>query len=100
MGMDLQPINPAPNAPKDDYGVQWGRYNWAGWELLHRYLTEWKVNTKQLAGSNDGDIINEATCEAIADAIETHLSELPDDERNWLQPHIALWRTCGGYRQL
>ena len=35
----------------------------------------------------------------IADAIEKNLNTLQSEDRKWIEPHIARWRTCGGYEQ-
>lgn len=99
MGMDLMPVNPSNDAPRNDYGVTWGRYNWAGWRYIVDKCNEWGVDTSKFQGANDGALIPAATCRQVADAIEAHLHELPIEEQQWLKPHIALWRTCGGYRQ-
>lgn len=106
MGMDLKPIRPSKNAPRypadDKYApgqVIWGRYNIAGWGWIWDRLTEWGVDTSEFSGFNNGDKISAATCRKVADAIEQHLPELDERNRRWLEPHIALWRTCGGYRQ-
>ena len=106
MGMDLKPINPsadAPRWPNDDRfsanEVIWGRYNWRGWSWLCHQLEQWDVDISELAGTNDGAIISEATCLEIADAIEKNLNTLSAEDRNWLKNDIQLWRTCGGYEQ-
>ena len=121
MGMDLIPINPSADAPRHpveppDYMRKdaeseafWekhmagqaipGRYNWSGWSWLCDHLSAWGVPMGEFSGMNDGDPISAETCEKVAQAIEAHLGELDGDHRAWLQPHIALWRTCGGYWQ-
>lgn len=106
MGMDLKPINPSADAPRnppdDRYepnGLVWGRYNWSGWRYITEKLAEWDVPLDEFSGFNDGAIISAETCRLVADAIERHLPELPEDDQAWLQPHIARWRTCGGYEQ-
>lgn len=101
MGMDLEPISPNAEAPRyfETGDVIWGRYNWSGWSRQIDLLDQWGVDTSEFAGMNDGDVISQATCEAVADAIEAHLEELSPEEASWLSPKIALWRTCGGYRQ-
>lgn len=71
MGMDLEPIRPSKDAPKGDNGFyQWNRYNWTGWSWLVEKLDEWGVDISEFADMNDGDEISEATCRAVADAIE------------------------------
>lgn len=100
MGMDLKPLRPTPNAPLDDRGFhQWGHYNWTGWEWLIEHLEQWGVNTGEFVFLNDGKAISEETCLRVANAIEVHLSELEERHQKWLEPHIRLWRTCGGYAQ-
>ena len=106
MGMDLKPINPSNQAPRysnDDRfspnELVWGRYNWSGWSWLRQQLKQWDVDTSEMSGMNDGAIISEATCLKIADAIEKNLNTLQSEDRKWIEPHIARWRTCGGYEQ-
>lgn len=99
MGMDLKPVRPTPDAPKDGYGVVWGRYNWSGWSYLTSHLQNWGVELTGFSGMNDGDLIKAKKCREVADAIEKHLHLLDEENQKWLRPHIILWRTCGGYRQ-
>ena len=74
-------------------------YNWRSWGFLISRLNEWGVDTSEFRGTNDGDIISKETCIAVADAIERHLCELDDDDREFLEPHIDKWRTCNGCEQ-
>jgi hypothetical protein len=100
MGRDLEPINPSPDAPRDEDGqIVWGRYNWAGWRWLVDRLIEWGGDVSEFSGWNAGDPIAAETCRKVADAIERHIEELDADDRQWLAEDISLWRTCGGYRQ-
>ena len=99
MGMDLKPIDPSPDAPTDEYGVTWGRYNWSGWSWLVDHLNKWGVDTNEFKGMNDGDPISKETCLKVADTIEQHLDELEPRDQKWLKDDIVLWRTCGGYEQ-
>jgi len=104
--MGLEPIAPTAEAPRypadDKYSpneVIWGRYNWTGWSLLIDLLNRYGVNTEQFAGCNDGDAITKEKCEEVANVLEANLSSMITEDRNWLEPHIKLWRTCGGHRQ-
>lgn len=100
MGMDLKPIAPAPDAPRDpDGSLAWGRYNISGWGWLIERLGEWGVDTSEFVWFNDGAPISAETCRQVGDAIEQHLDELTDRHRAWITPHVARWRTCGGYEQ-
>ena len=108
MGMDLTPINPSADAPvyPMDYAYApfrgrliEGRYNWSGWSFLQNLLNEQGVDLSEFSGYNDGEVISEATCLKVADAIEAALPTLSEREREWLTPHIQRWRTCGGYEQ-
>lgn len=100
MGMDLKPINPTADAPKDSDGdFRWGRHNWTGWSELVDLLQSWEVDTREFAGTNDGYVISAETCLKVADALEKNLPSQPQDIQDWLQPKIILWRTCGGYEQ-
>ena len=99
MGMDLKPIAPTADAPIELGEVKWGRYNWTGWTTIERLLRSWGVSTHEFASSNDGAVISAETCQRVADAIAAHISEMDERDRAWLEPHITLWRTCGGYEQ-
>lgn len=113
MGMDLKPINPTKDAPKDEHGYVWGRYNWGGWRWLISHLDKWGVDTSEFKGMNDGDPISAATCKIVGDAIESHQAELirefideegePPEKAGELEEYIkeqaTRWRTCGGYEQ-
>lgn len=106
MGMDLKPLRPskaAPRYPADAVYTPnrpiWGCYNWNGWFYLQDRLREWGVDISEFRGVNDGDKISAKTCRAVADAIEKHLAGMDERDRNWLSPHVKLWRTCGGYAQ-
>ena len=74
-------------------------YNMAGWRFLISKLDEWGVDTREFRGNNDGDPISKKTCVAVANAIESHLEELDDRDRLWLESHIEKWRTCDGCEQ-
>ena len=106
MGMDLKPMRPSKDAPRypanDPYApgeVIWGRYNWSGWRWIAEHAHKWGVDVSEFDGCNDGKLIRSETCKAVADAIEKNLHTLDPSHRQWLEPHIALWRHCGGYRQ-
>ena len=100
MGMDLITIEPMQDAPKDKNGRTIdGRYNITGWTLLWNLLIDWKVDTSEFSGYNDGEQICKETCLAVAKAIEDNLHTLNKKDKDWLQPHIILWKTCGGYEQ-
>lgn len=93
MGMDLVPIN------KDRINVAHLQYNWSGWRWIIDRLNKWGVDIEEFKGVNDGHVISEETCKKVADALEQHLPELEKDDQEWLSPHVAAWRTCGGYEQ-
>lgn len=99
MGYDLEAVRPSPKYPKTEKGdPQWGRYNIAGWRWLYEHLSDWGVNLPDWRWLNDGEVIGQATCLRIANAIEAHLPELDDESRKWIEPHIILWRECGGFK--
>jgi hypothetical protein len=101
MGWDLRPINPSPDAPREPETGEpvWGQYNISGWEWLNSHLVDWGVDTSEFSGFNGGDVISAETCLKVADAIEQNLVELDEEHREWIESHIVLWRTCGGYEQ-
>ncbi|MDE2096136.1 MAG: hypothetical protein KGL39_02750 [Patescibacteria group bacterium] len=74
-------------------------YNWSGWSWLITHLQEWGVDTNHFDGVNDGKLIPAAKCCEVAAAIEAHLPELDAEDREWLEPHVAIWRASGGFRQ-
>jgi hypothetical protein len=89
MTMDLR----AKNHPHD-LG-----YNWYGWDYLARMLDGLGVDTSEFKGCNDGHPISEATCKAVADALEKYLPAMSAEDRKWLEPDIQSWRNCGGFEQ-
>jgi hypothetical protein len=106
MGMDLIPTNPSKAAPRYPLDAPYfagriisGSYNWSGWSWLCDKLQQWGVVLEGFSHYNDGEVIREAKCREVANAIEKHLPELEKECQEWLAPHVALWRTCGGYRQ-
>lgn len=74
-------------------------YNWNGWKWLVENLESWGVDVSELKFFNDGDPISAETCVAIAAAIESNISELDDDPREWIASHIEAWRKCDGCEQ-
>lgn len=107
MGMDLKPIRPHKDAPRNERGdVQWARYNWSSWSTLLRFLEEQGVDLSEFSGSNDGERISAATCKKVAKVIKDNATlyvlafgggDLADV--SWALEDAELWRTCGGYRQ-
>jgi hypothetical protein len=74
-------------------------FNWTGWRWLIDRLDDWGVDTCEFVYHNDGDFISAATCSQVADAIETHLGEVNDEDRRWLEKQIPFWRYSGGFEQ-
>jgi hypothetical protein len=99
MGMDLVPVNPSAEMPNDDDYGNGLHYNWAGWRWITTFLEEKGVDLSEFSGFNDGEIISEDTCKIVADTLEEHLKGFDAETRNWIEPHILRWRTCGGYEQ-
>lgn len=50
--------------------------NWTGWGLLQDLLIELGCDTSQMAGSNDGNIVDAATSLAWADTISANLDRI------------------------
>lgn len=100
MGMDLIPHNPHPDHPKDKYGYESVHHNWSGWSRLIELLRRLDLLTDEFKGCNDGDIISEATCTRIYETVKTVWNiRLTQEERDWLESRIELWKTCGGWEQ-
>lgn len=76
MTMDLFPVK------ETNKGLA---YNWLGWRRLRHLLLKWGVDISELRNHNSGEVIPEATCKAIADAIETNLKNENDEVKNWLR---------------
>lgn len=74
-------------------------YNWGAWRRLIYLLQSWGVDTSEFSCYNDGELISRNTCLAVAWAIEANLEFLDECEREWLEPHIELWRYSGGVTQ-
>ena len=101
MSWHLKPINPSADAAQnpETKEPQHGHYNLIAWLMLIRLLRTWNLDVSEFSDVNEGQIICESTCQKIASAIEEHLPHLDHNYRNWLEPHIVLWRTSGGYEQ-
>jgi hypothetical protein len=98
MGMDLTPVKPSADAPINERGKRVEpHYNWSTWWDLVERLEQWGIDTFEFRGSNDGDVISEATCKTVADAIEQHLLDMPLVDHDWWKLQVQAWRTCGGY---
>lgn len=104
MGMDLKPCQPHKNAPRNNRGeVQWGRYNWWGWQQLCEFLHSHDVDLSEFAGSNDGARISAKTCKLVANTIRANIDKYTaiwSAATNEESESVAhRWETCGGYRQ-
>jgi hypothetical protein len=74
-------------------------YKKKAWRRLIQLLESWEVSTHEFSLCNDGKLISRNTCLAVAWAIEANLEFLDECEREWLEPHIELWRYSGGLVQ-
>lgn len=88
-----------PQIIKTVYKNPYIRYNWTGWSFLVDHLDEWGVDISRLAGDNSGNLIPRTTCQAIAEAIKSNIHTLPQEDQDWLRPHIPMWRWGRNYRQ-
>lgn len=70
MGMDLFALNPT-DPTNTSYHA-----NWTGWGVLRDLLVELGCDTTQMAGSNDGDIVDAATSLAWANAITANIDRI------------------------
>lgn len=94
-----------PNTPKEiketaENNGAYLHYNWSGWSWLISMLQE-HMDTSDFSGSNDGDVLNGATCKAVAKTLEEYINKAncsPED-REWLTPHIPIWRWAKLLRQ-
>jgi hypothetical protein len=99
MGMSLRPIKPTRAAPRYRGKPVPCDFNLTAWGRLRGWLKQWGVDTSEFTVGNDGQRISATTCAKVADAIETHLPELPKEDRQWLAETVKYWRTCGGFYQ-
>lgn len=93
--MDLIPVKPAPAGT-------YLHYNMHGWGSLLTYLEKWDVNIDEFAGANESKRISAKTCIVVANTIEMHLEQLPQDDQEWLRPQVEKWRAiakAGGCEQ-
>jgi hypothetical protein len=90
MGMHLVPLR------KDAESL---KYNWWGWGWLLESLLEWEVDISTFSAFSAGEVIPEATCLRVADALAAHLDELPQGAQEWLSGHVDKWRQSGGFHQ-
>lgn len=91
MGMDL-----SPQRGDESHSVS---FNWSGWSYFLLLLREWGVLTNEFVHYNDGAPISEATCIAVADAMDKHMPTLHERDRKWLEPKVNAFRHCGGMEQ-
>lgn len=100
MGMDLKPMRPTKNLPRNEDGKpKWERYNLGGWLALRVFLHHCDCDLAyQLPDTNDGDRIDSTTCKRIADLIEANEILLHELNSSWLLDDVSWWRNCGGCR--
>lgn len=103
MGMDLKPINPSPDAPRDCNGeIKWGRYFFSEYARILRECVCGGVDITGCECMNDGAIIPEKVCVGIGEFIQNNIKFLyPDDpeEQEYNLEKAKMWKTCGGYEQ-
>ena len=66
MGMDLMPLS----SEVDPY-----HFNWSGWRTIGRLLEELKCDLSDMAGSNDGDIVDGDAAYEWGTALKSALDE-------------------------
>ena len=66
MGMDLYSV----------YGGKYYRFNWSGWGRLVNFLESLDCDLSEFSGSNNGDVVSEESCLAIADRLDEVNKEL------------------------
>jgi hypothetical protein len=94
MGYDLKPVK-LRNQWGDGEPI-WQRYNMAGWRELNKLIREFKL--RPLPQTNDGNLIVEKKCLAIAKIIFENQDRLQVEGLGFLTDHIEWWRNCGGCR--
>ena len=67
-------------------------YNLSSWSTLIGYLVKWDVDVSEFRMFNDGERIKPKTCQAVAEALVAHWSELKPRDRKWLRGHSYRWR--------
>lgn len=94
MGYDLKPVK-----LRNQWGdgeLIWQRYNMRGWSELNKLIQEFKL--RPLPQSNDGNLITEKKCQAIAQIIFENQARLQAEGLGFLTEDIKWWRNCGGCR--
>lgn len=95
MGIDLSPLQ----------GAESLHFNWSGWRFVVDFADKHGIDTSEFAGSNDGEVLPDETCRALADQIEDHHEEWNAafaGESYGLNPaagHAVAFRTAGGFEQ-
>ena len=94
MGYDLKPVK-----LKNQWGngePVWQRYNMRAWHELNKLIQEFKLSP--LPQTNDGYLITEKKCKAIAQILFENQNRLQAEGLGFLTEDIAWWRNCRGCR--
>ena len=95
MFLQLEPINPSSEAPRNDEGeVLSGYYTLPDWETLLIYLDDHNFELPL-----PQQPINHLHCYLIAAALALDLDNGHLCDRLQLELQIRMWRSSGGYRQ-
>lgn len=70
MGMDLVAISPTSN------NYTGFHMNWTGWSVFANLLDELGCNISELSGSNDGEVVSEATAKQWSLAIDNNIDKI------------------------
>jgi hypothetical protein len=70
-------------------------YNAGAWDELIDILDSWGVDTRELWSRTDDDLISEATCRAVGEALQAHMNEI--DFLYWKDAYN--WKSSGGFEK-
>jgi len=80
-------------------------YNLGGWQWLRDFAIRNGISINEFADSNDGQDLSEATCLALAVAIENHQEEYNEVFAGAgygpapAEEHARIWRESSGFEQ-
>jgi hypothetical protein len=90
MSMDLIPVNPTAERL---------RFTNSYWRMLIELFAELHIDTTTLTTFNDGELIPESICQAIADRLEERLDDFVNEDKPFVEHLLTQFRHSEGFRQ-